>query len=362
MSALPQRLFTPGPVPVPDIVAHACAAQPLYHRSADFKDCSVRTWESLARVYRTQHPVLILAGSAMTGIEAAVASLHRSGERVLVLNNGRFAERCSTILSRYGCVVDEIMVEWGESISAELVATTLDAMSAPASVWITHSETSTGVTLDLAAIASVIHERAPNALICVDAVTSMAVHPVETDAWKLDVVVTGIQKGLCCPPGLACISLSERAQQKLHTTTPHAYTLDLSIVLHHYHKHLFAWTPPVTLVAGLDVALHSVLSVGMDATWQKHQRVADHLRTRLGSMGLLLFGESTSNAVTAVEHPSADQLRGLLLERHRIVIAGGQDRLQGRVVRIGTCGPYTMHDVDVLCTAIEDVLATLTST
>jgi len=361
MHVLPQRLFTPGPVPVPDNVARACAAQPLYHRSADFKECSVRTWESLARVYRTQHPVLVLAGSAMTGIEAAVASLHQPGERVLVLNNGRFAERCSTILSRYGCVVDEIIVDWGESISAELVATMLDAMSAPASVWITHSETSTGVTVDLQAIASVIRERAPDALICVDAVTSMAVHPVETDAWELDVVVTGIQKGLCCPPGLACVSLSGRAQHRLRTSTPRAYTLDLSIVLHHFHKHLFAWTPPVTLVAGLDVALSSILSVGMDATWQKHQLVADHLRMRLRTMGLSLFGESTSNAVTAAEHPYADRIRELLVERHRIVIAGGQDRLHGRVVRIGTCGPYTIHDVDNLCTAIEDVLATLSS-
>lgn len=352
-----QRLFTPGPVPVPDNVVHACAAQPLYHRSAAFKETSIRVWNALARVYRTQAPVLVLAGSAMTGIEAAVASLHTPGDQVLVLNNGRFAERCSTILERYGCTVDEIVVEWGETITAEQVIATLTSMPTPDAVWITHSETSTGVTLDLRVIASAIRECAPHALVCVDAVTSMAVHPVETDAWDLDVVITGIQKGLCCPPGLACVSLSERAQRRLGTLSPRAYTLELSTVLKHYHEHLFAWTPPVTLVAGLDVALTSILDVGMEATWQKHQQVADHLRTRLRTMGLTLFGKSTSNAVTAVEHPHADHFRRRLWEQHQIVVAGGQDRLAGRILRIGTCGPYTIHDIDLLCTALEDVLA-----
>jgi len=349
-----QRLFTPGPVPVPEAVERACAAQPLYHHSSAFQECSIRVWDALSRVYRTSQPVLLLAGSAMTGIESAVASLHHRGDRALVLNNGRFAERCSSVLTRYGCVVEEIVTEWGTSISPERVEETLRAMTEPpSSVWITHSETSTGVTVDLKAIARVIREWSPVSLICVDAVTSMAVHCVETDAWDLDVVVSGIQKGLCCPPGLACVSLSERAQHKLRTVAPRTFTLDLSTVLKSYKARSFTWTPPVTLVAGLDVALSSILEVGIEQTWIKHQQVADHLRGRLATLGLQLFGESTSNAVTAVTSEHADELRDRLRITHNMIVAGGQDRLAGTVFRIGTCGPYTMRDMDDLCSALH---------
>lgn len=291
----------------------------------------------------------------MTGIEAAIASTTRPGQRALVLNNGRFAERCTTILQRYGCMVDEIVVPWGETITAEQVAQKLAEIRDVHTVWITHSETSTAVTVDLAAIAKTIRSFVPNALICVDAVTSLAVHAVETDAWDLDVVVTGIQKGLMCPPGLACVALRERATSSL-STQPRSYTLDLPTILRAQQRQQFAWTPPVTLIAGLDAAITLLLERGMEEVWATHQRVADHLRAQLRTMGLHLFGAATSNAVTAFTLDHANEVKDRLLRHHSMVVAGGQDRLNDTILRIGTCGPYTTHDMDVVCSALASVL------
>jgi aspartate aminotransferase-like enzyme len=218
-----------------------------------------------------------------------------------------------------------------------------------------HSETSTGVALDLEALADVVHQTWPNALLGVDAITSLGIHPLHMDAWGLDLVVSASQKGLGCPPGLATLGVSERAQAIMQGRPATTYTLNVSTILDSMARGLFPWTPPVTLVAALDVALNMILAEGMEHVWNRHQDLASYTQQQLRNRGYDLFGDASSHAVTVVADPGADALRQLLLERHEMVIAGGQDQLQGKVFRIGTCGWVHRSDIDDLLAAIDDV-------
>jgi aspartate aminotransferase-like enzyme len=349
------RLYTPGPVIVPAAVAAACALQPMHHRSAAFKELSQRVWMQLQHLYRTEHPVVVLAGSGMTAIEAAIASTTRPGDQALVVDNGRFADRIASILVRYGAHVHRVTVAWGERVDVLPAVEHLDI------AWFVHSETSTGVALDIASLAQQVRAHHPDILIGVDGITSVGVHSVQTDAWQLDLVVTASQKGLMCPPGLATVSISPRAETRMRSMAARTYTLDLSVVLDHQRKGLFAWTPPVTLIAGLDVALQLILDEGLDHVIARHADVTRYLHARLTDHGLRIFGDGTSHALTAVDDVRADVIRRALAERHDMMVAGGQDRLAGRIFRIGTCGNMHRSDIDELMTALIDVLTHLPS-
>lgn len=382
-----QRLFTPGPVRVPPDILAASAEPPMHHRSDDFLACSQRVWTNLQAVFRTQNPVLVLAGSGMTGIEAAIASTIQppttaqptkaeatpAQQTVVVLTNGRFGERIADIVRMYGATPLVVEAAWGESIGTEAVANALRKNRKATILWMVHSDTSTGVTLDIEAIAKAARTVNPELLICVDAVGSLGIHPLETDDWGLDIVTSGIQKGLMCPPGLACVSVSARAQKHIaeqharsiehakklgvHHTSP--YTLDLGRVLASQRKGLFTWTPPVTLVRALDIALRLLLHEGLEHAWQRHTDVTHMLQEGLRDRGFTLFGEATSHAVTPIVLERANQFRELLFERHAIVIANGQKQLSGKAVRIGTCGSLTRRDILELFSAIDDVMPDL---
>lgn len=369
--AMTQRLFTPGPVRVPPEILAAAAEPPLYHRSDEFRVCSQRVWTNLKKVFKTANPVAVLAGSGMTGIEAAITSTLRRGESAIVLVHGRFGERIAHIMRIHGVTPHVIEVPWGETIKPEAVVTTLKEFPNASALWMVHGETSTGVALDVEAIALAVRaecagrtERAASSqtkdiLICVDAIASLAIHPLETDAWSLDIVVAGIQKGLMCPPGLVCVSVSPRALERVVDNDIRTYTLDLQTVLAHQEKGLFTWTPPVTLVRALDVALNLVLLEGLPNVWQRHADVSRMLQEGVRDRGLSVFGDGTSHAVTPVVLANANTFRQRLLQRHAIVIANGQDHLSGTLVRIGTCGSITRRDILELFNAIDDVLPLL---
>jgi len=354
-----RKLFTPGPVEIPQEVAEASARQPLHHRSQEFQTLSHRVWKNLQTVFRTTGPVAVLGGSGMSGIEACLTSLFRPAETILVLNNGRFGERITTMGRIHGVNVIEIVAPWGSSIDAAAVGEVLSQNKNVRGIWFVHSETSTGVLIDARAIAAIARSVIPEILICVDAVTSIAIHEFETSQWDIDVAVAGIQKGLMCPPGLSCCALSIRALDRVITDVPQTYTLNLQTVLSHHDRGLFAWTPPVSLVAALDVALSLIKDEGLDSVWLRHATVAHALRERLVAHGSNLFGNATSNALVAVEDVRADEIKKRLHDRHGIVIAGGQDALSGRIFRIGTCGSVVLQDVDDFFVAFADVTADL---
>lgn len=327
----------------------------MHHRSAEFMALSQRVWSSLSTVFETSNPVVVLAGSGTTGIEASLVSTATSGSVALVLVHGRFGERIAEMHRRCGIQHHIIAVPWGSAIPPERVTEMLHRFPEITSVWMVHSETSTGVTLDVDAIAAAARSVQPDILIAVDAVASIGIHRVATDRWGLDLVMTASQKGLLCPPGLAAVSVSARAERIMRNHAQKSYTMDLTTVLDHQRRGLFPWTPPVTLVAGLNVALQDIIDEGIRDVIDQRSEITAYLHSGLRARGFRMFGLGTSYAVTVVEDARANTMRKALRETHGIVVAGGQDQLQGKVMRIGTCGRFHTSDIDVLLNAIDDV-------
>jgi aspartate aminotransferase-like enzyme len=353
-------LLTPGPTPVPPEVLAAISQPVVHHRGPDFKPVYERTLARLREVFRTNQEVLLLAAAGTGAMESAVANLCSPGERVLVVSAGHFGERWRAIASAYGAEVETLEYEWGEIPSADDVAARLQELGGAKAVFITHSETSTGVVCDLQALAAAAGEQ--GALSVIDAVSSLGAVPLETDGWGLDVVVSGSQKALMTPPGLAMVSASERAWAGLGES-PRFY-LDWERTRKGQSTLDAPFTPPVSLVAGLDVALGILLDQGLDAVFDRHVRLGRACREGAKAMGLELFSpdDDRSAVVTAIRAPDgidATELVRSLRDRFGITIANGQAALKGKIFRIGHIGYFDVFDITTALAAIELVLADL---
>jgi serine---pyruvate transaminase len=353
-------LLTPGPTPVPPEVLAAMSQPVVHHRSPDFRPVYDRTLTRLKEVFRTECDVLLF-GSAGTGaMESAVANLCSPGERVLVVSAGHFGERWRAIASSYGTAVETLEYAWGEVPSADDLTARLAGLGGAKAVFLTHSETSTGVVCDLQALAAAASEH--GALSVVDAVSSLGAVPVETDAWGLDVVLSGSQKALMTPPGLAMVSASERAWAA-RGDSPRFY-FDWERTRKAQGALDAPFTPPVSIVAGLDVALSLLLDVGLDAVFDRHVRLGRACREGAKAMGLELFSpdEDRSAVVTAIRAPEgidATELVLALRDRFGITIANGQGPLKGKIFRIGHIGYFDVFDITTALAAVELVLADL---
>lgn len=354
------RLFTPGPVPSPQRVLDACASGVLFHHGEDFSQVLDEAWTNLQAIYSTSNPVVMLPGSGMSGMEACVASTVHQGDRVVVFHHGRFGMRLVRINEIHGAAVIEHAAEWGDTWTADRVREYLirdRELGAIDAVWFVHSETSTGVALDMASICSVVRELLPETLLLLDGVTSVGVQEVLPDTWDIDAVSIGVQKGLMSPPGLACVSISPRMQQALRRGAQrHTYTLDLASYLDAMQDRKMVWTPPVTLVCGLLEATRMMCQEGLVNIWTRHAETSSFMRNELISRGFGAYGDGTSHGVVVVSHPHSEGIRASLRDRFGYVIAGGQDHMRGKIVRIGTCGPYTMDDMHALLSAIDSIL------
>jgi aspartate aminotransferase-like enzyme len=353
-------LLTPGPTPVPPEVLAATARPIVHHRSADFRPIYESCLARLREVFRTECDVLLF-GSAGTGaMESAVANLCSAGDRVLVVSAGQFGERWVAIASAYGAEVETVDYAWGEVPAADDVAARLQELGGAKAVLITHSETSTGVVCDVQALAAAA--AGAGAVSVVDAVSSLGAVPLETDAWGVDVVVSGSQKALMSPPGLSLVSVSERALAAAGAS-PRFY-FDWERTRKAQAKLDAPFTPPVSLVAGLDVALGLLLEAGLDMVFDRHRRLGRACREGAKAMGLELFSpdDDTSAAVTAVRAPegidATELVRGLR-DRFGITIANGQGELKGKIFRIGHIGYFDVFDITTALAAVELVLADL---
>jgi serine---pyruvate transaminase len=353
-------LLTPGPTPVPPEVLAAISQPIIHHRGSDFKPIYERSLTRLREVFRTDQDVLLFGAAGTGAMESAVANLCSPGERVLVVSAGHFGERWRSIASAYGAEVEALEYEWGEIPSAEDVAARLQELGGAKAVFITHSETSTGVVCDLQSLAAAVGEH--GALSVVDAVSSLGAVPLETDGWGLDVVVSGSQKALMTPPGLAMTSVSERAWAG-RGEAPRFY-FDWERTQKGQAALNAPFTPPVSLVAGLDVALGILLDQGLDAVFERHVRLGRACREGAKAMGLELFSpdEDRSAVVTAIRAPDgidATELVRSLRDRFGITIANGQGVLKGKIFRIGHIGYFDVFDITTALAAVELVLADL---
>jgi serine---pyruvate transaminase len=349
-------LFTPGPTPVPPEVLAAMGAPVVHHRSPDFRPVYERCLARLREVCRTESDVLLFAASGTGAFESAVVNLVSPGEPHLVVSAGSFGERWAAMTSAYGAEIDHLQYEWGEIPDPEDVRARLAAREAKA-VWIVQSETSTGVVADVQAIAAVAKEA--GALVVVDAVSSLGAVPCETDAWGLDVVVSGSQKALMTPPGLGLAAVSEAALAATGST-PRFY-FDWQRTRSAQRKLDAPFTPPVSLVSALDVALGLLLDEGLEAVFERHVRLGRAARAGAKAMGLELFSpdDDRSAVVTAVRSPEAAEIISGVRTRFGITLAGGQGDLKGKIFRIGHIGWFDVFDVTTALAAVEIVAADL---
>ena len=353
-------LFTPGPTPVPPQVLAALAEPVLHHRAPDFRVVYERVLDRLRAVHRTSSDVLLFTCSGTAAFESAIVNLCSPGDRVLAVSSGNFGERWASMARRFGCDVVELRYPWGATPSPDDLAAKL-AESGPVSlVFLVHSETSTGVVADVEALAAVAKEA--GALVVVDAVSSLGAVAVETDDWGLDVVVAGSQKALMTPPGLATVAVSAAAWERVGSAALPRYYLDWERTRAAQRQLDSAFTPAVSLVVALDVALGLLLADGLDAAFERHVRLGRACRAGLQAMGLELFSpdDDSSAVVTTVRVP--DQVEGtqLLLDlrdRFGITLAPGQGPLKGKAFRIGHIGFFDVFDITTALAGIELALA-----
>src|ERR671922_1315864 len=280
-------LFTPGPTPVPPQVLEAMSRPIIHHRSSDFREILGRTLERLRQVYRTSTNVLVYTSSGTGGMESAISNLTRPGDRVAVVSAGHFGERWGEMAKNFGCEVDRLDYEWGETPVAEDLAGRLGELGGAKVVFLTHSETSTGVVADVQALAAAAKDA--GALVVVDAVSSLGAVPLETDAWGLDAVVSGSQKALMTPPGLATVSVSADGWRAVQAQAPSRYYFDWEQTKERQDQFDPAFTPAVSIVVGLDVALGLLLDEGLEQAFERHARLGRACREGVKAMGLELF-------------------------------------------------------------------------
>jgi aspartate aminotransferase-like enzyme len=352
-----QYLFTPGPTPVPPQVLAAMGAPVVHHRSPDFRPVYERCLARLREVCRTDSDVLLFTASGTGAFESAAANLVTPRDPHLVVSAGSFGERWVAMTTAYGADVDHLRYAWGETPEPDDVRARLGAREAKA-VWIVQSETSTGVVADVQAIAEAAKEA--GALVVVDAVSSLGAVPCETDAWGLDVVVSGSQKALMTPPGLGLAAVSDAARAA--TGSSPRFYFDWERTRKAQQKLDAPFTPAVSLVVALDVALGLLLDEGLEAVFDRHIRLGRAARAGAKAMGLELFSpdEDRSAVVTAVRVPDgidSGEVLASVRERFGMTLANGQGDLKGKIVRIGHIGWFDVFDVTTALAAIEIVLA-----
>ena len=352
--------MTPGPTPVPPPVLAAMALPIVHHRSPDFKPIYKQCLDRLKDVYRTQGDVLLYTASGTAGLESVVANLTSPGDRVVVVSAGYFGERWAQIAEAYGCDVDHLRYEWGETPTAEDLSARLSEVGGASAVLVTQSETSTGVVADVRSLAAAAKDA--GALVGVDAISSLGAIPCETDEWGLDSVVSGSQKALMSPPGLATVSVSAAAWEAQAKASAPRFYLDWERTREAQEQLDAAFTPAVSVVIGLNVALGLILERGLDAAFEEHVRLGRACRAGVKAMGLELFSpdDDSSAVVTTVLVPEPVDGTQLLLDlrdRFGITLAPGQGPLKGKAFRIGHIGFFDVFDITTALAGIELCLA-----
>lgn len=357
---LKRYLLAPGPTPVPPEVLQSMAMPILHHRAPDFIPILESALKGLKWLYQTNNDVLILTSTGTGGMVAAVNNFLNPGEKALVINGGKFGERWTKICKSYGVEVEEIAVEWGYTVKPEQVNEALKKDPSIKAVLIQASETSTGVLHPIKDVAEAIKASGSDALFIVDAISGLVAHDIQTDEWDIDVMVAGAQKGLMLPPGLAFISVSQKAWKKAEgVTTPHFY-FDLLKERGKQANNQTLFTSAVSLIVGLNEALKMLQSEGLQNVFARHARLANATREAVKAHGLSLFPkENPGNALTAVMMPDdidGTEVYKLMRQDYGITGAGGQDKLKGKIFRIAHLGYADTFDVITAIAGLEMVL------
>jgi aspartate aminotransferase-like enzyme len=351
------RLFTPGPTPVPEETLLELARPVTYHRSPEAKAILAEVSEDLKYVFQTSQPVYTLTCSGTGGMEAAVSNTLAAGEKAILCTAGRWGERWRGILKAFGANIVPVEVPYGKAVTPDMLPQALAANPDAKVVFTTLSETSTGVGHDLEAFGKIVAKT--DALLAVDGISGLGAMECRMDAWKLDVVVTGSQKALMMPPGLAFVSASEKAWKKIDATPVHGFYLDLR----RYRKSLAEsdtpFTPGNTLIRAQRASLKRIRAEGIENLWARHSRIAAACRAGVEAMGLKFFAERPNSALTVIKVP--DGVEGsptlkALEKKYGYKLADGQDTLKGHIWRLSHMGYTDAFEVLGAVSALELVL------
>jgi aspartate aminotransferase-like enzyme len=352
------NLRTPGPTPLPPAVREALARDMLNHRGPEFaailRDCLA----GVQWAFQTHHDVVILTTSGTGGLESLVANTLSPGQRLLVASMGYFGERMGKIARAFGVDVVQIDFEPGQAVDPQLVSDRLAADPSIETVFLTHNETSTGVLNPLREIASAVRQARPEALLLVDGISSIGSVPVEPEAWGCDVVVAGSQKGWMIPPGLAFVSISPRAWERQAQSRLPKFYFDWLQARRSADDGMTPWTPALSLFFGLQVALGLMRDEGLERLFERHRRLAQYTREGLADLDLRLvadprFASPTVSTAYVPEGVNAKALLRALADRHAVVMAGGQGRLDGQIIRIGHMGWVDREDLAAVLRAVQ---------
>jgi len=345
------RIFTPGPTPLPEDVKLSQAKDIIHHRTPEFSEVFERVCEGLKYIFQTRNDVFVFSSSGTGAMEAVVANLFSPGDEVLVVRGGKFGERWAEIGEAFGLKVTAMDVEWGKAPDPLKIGEELHKNKNIRAVFTQLVETSTGVVYDVETIGKVVSET--SAVLVVDAISGLGAEPLLTDSWKIDVVVAGSQKGLMLPPGLSFICLSEKAWQLTKNSSLPRYYWDLNKAKQAFVKRQTPFTPSVSLICALDSSLELIKKEGLENVIKRHRLFAEAVRRAVSKMRLKVFGDPSSNAVTAILVPEGINertLRKKMQDEFGVIIAGGQGRLSGKIVRIAHLGWMDKLDViGVIC-------------
>lgn len=354
-----EELRIPGPTPCPPEVLQAMTKQMINHRGKEFTEILNGVTEKLKQLFQTKNDVFLLTGSGTGGLEAAIVNTLSPGDKVLSVSVGVFGERFATIAQRFGAEVIPLRFEWGKAAKVDAVRQALQAEPKIKAVLVTHNETSTGVTNDLASISSVVKEF--DKLLLVDAISSLGSIKLPVDEWHCDVAITGSQKGWMVPPGLAMVSVSQEAWQANANAKMPRFYWDFAQAKSYLERGQTPWTPSVSIVFALSASLEMMLKEGLPNIIARHTQVGSTAREGAKSLGLSLFAEEgyASNTVTAVSSSDGldtKKLLKILREEQQIVLGGGQQKLDGKIFRIGHLGWVTKDDIETVISALKVVL------
>lgn len=350
-------LLTPGPTPVPPEILRALGRPLFHHRTPEYQRLFREVSEGLKRIFRTRYPVYTFAGSGTAAMEAALVNFHSPGETVLVVDGGKFGERFWRIAKAFGLEVQILKVEYGDAVSADALEEAVRKNPKIRSVCLELCETSTGVTYDLEEIGRRLKGKGP--LLIVDAISGLAADRFEMDEWGIDLAISGSQKGLMLPPGLAFLAVGPRARERMKEARLPRFYFDLGL----YEKALSDWdtpfTPAISLVVALAEAIRRIEKEGLEKILKRSETLARYTRERLGRLGFSLFAKRPSNGVTAVKVPAGlngEKILDEIREKEGITLAGGQGEMKGKIIRIAHMGAIRKKDIDRGLAALKKAL------
>ncbi len=353
---LKKYLITPGPVSVPEQVLLDMARPMIHHRTPEFEEIFKEARNGLKKVFKTEQEPLILASSGTGAMESAVINTLNQGDKVLVINGGKFGERWIKICQAYGINAESVTIEWGRSVNSADVKAFLDKNPDTKAVFVQGSETSSTVYHPVKELAAITKDM-PETLLIVDGITSAGVHDTRFDEWGIDILITGSQKAFMLPPGLAFITLSQKAWNMVEKSTLPKFYFNLKTELKNQLKNTTAWTAGVSLIIGLKTVLSMMEKEGIDNVFKRHSINAEATRAAVKALGLKLLAQDIpSNAATGCflpENIDGKAFVKYLRDKCGVSLAGGQDHLAGKILRISHLGYHDAFDTITAVSAIE---------